>query len=257
MTLGTLLIAFIAYMTIRIWGQGQRFTPFESSFYASNSLLNTGSEPMLIVGWEQNFLLQKRPDLILWVDVYRANNQTILVKPWTDRNKPKKLQEQIATPARPLLKDLLLQFPKTRFVVNCNDNVQDIQIQLAQVIDQAHASERVLLASEYNTILLSTKEISPMIIFGSTVADLTRLKTFESMGLLAAAPFKGDVFFSPLVYHGRAAVDSDIVQEMKRRFKKVILGPLATKEDVAQAKSYQPDGFFIEDPFLILTRMTE
>ncbi len=256
MSLGTLLIAFIAFMTIKMWAEKQTFTAFRAPFFekfaGSSDQTEPGISPEIIVGWEQNFLLEKHPALILWADVYRAEDQSLLVKPWADRNKSKKLMEQIPNPARPLLKDLLLKFPKTRFVVNCNDNVQDIQIQLAKVIDESHASDRVLLSSDYNTILLSTKEINPMIIFGSTVADMTRLKTFASMSLLAAAPFKGDVFFAPLKYHGRPAATAELVQEMKRRLRKVILGPLSNPDEVKAAKELQPDGYFVEDPFLIL-----
>lgn len=245
--LGTLLIAFILFMTVRMWGEGQTFKPFDAPFLK-------GDGPVVIVGWEQNFLLEKKPDLILWADVYRAKDENILVKPWADRNKGKKDLEQIATPARPLLKDLLVKFPNTRFVINCNDNVQDIHLQLVKVIEEAKAVDRVLVQSDYNTILISMKELNPMIVFGSTIADLTRLKTFDSMWLLPAAPFKTDVLFAPLKFHNRPTVNREISLEMKRRFKKVFLGPLATKEDVEQAKAFEADGFFVEDPFLILEK---
>ncbi len=248
LTLGTLLIAFLLFMTVRMWGEGQTFKPYEASFF------KPGSENMVIVGWEQNYLLEKKPDLILWADVYRAENETLLVKPWADRNKPKAELEQKASPARPLLKDLLTQFPTARFVINCNDNVQDIHKHLVMAIEEAKATERVLLQSDYNTILISAKQLSPLMVYGSTIADLTRLKTFESMWLLPAAPFKTDVLFSPLEYRGRETVTRDMIMEMKRRFKKVILGPLATADQVARARAMQPDGYFVEDPFLILEK---
>lgn len=244
-TLGTLLIAFLLFMTVRMWGENQTYKPYDAPFFKESSSL------AVIVPWEQNFLLEKKPDLILWVDTYRAEDGNLLVKPWVDRNKPKHQMEQKANPARPLLKELLLKFPQTRFVINCNDNVHDIHRHLVQVIEEAKAAERVLLQSEYNTILISAKELSPMIVYGSTVADLMRLKTFNSMFLLPTAPFQGDVFFSPLKVRNRQAVSKEIVQEMKKRFKKVYLGPLSTKEEVAEALSYEPDGIFVEDPFLL------
>jgi hypothetical protein len=243
--LGTLLAFFIIFMAARIWGEGQTFKPYDAPFLQFQG-------QVLVVPWEQNFLLEKKPDLILWADVYRAKDENLLVKPWTDRNKAVKDLEQVATPARPLLKELLEKFPNTKFVVNCDDNVQDIQLQLVKVIQEAKAKDRVLLQSNYNTILTSVKEIEPTLIFGSTIADITRLKTFESMWLLPTAPFSGDVFFAPLKYRGREAVSRDIVMEMKRRFKKVILGPLKNADEVNEAKAYEPDGLFVEDPLLVL-----
>ncbi len=246
--IGTLLIFFILFMAVRMWGENQTFRPFDAPFLK----LETEAGPAVVVGWEQNFLLEKKPDLILWVDIYRAQDENLLVKPWADRNKAKKDLEQVATPARPLLKDLLQKFPTTKFVVNCNDNVQDIQKQIVQVLQETKSVDRVLLQSDYNTILISAKEMEPMLVFGSTVADIARLKTFESMWLLPSASFAGDVFFAPLKYRDRAAVSKGIVQEMKRRFKKVFLGPLKTKEEVTAAREFEPDGLFVEDPFLVL-----
>lgn len=245
LTLGTLLIAFILFMTIRMWGEGQSFKPFDAPFFK-------GETPAVVVPWEQSFLLEKKPDLILWADVYRGEGDNLLVKPWADRNLGKKELETKANPSRPLLKDLLLQFPNTRFVINCNDNVQDIHKHLAQVIEETKATERVMLQSDYNTILISVKTLVPMLVYGSTIADLTRLKTFDGMWLLPAAPFKTDVLFTDLEYRGRPTINKNIVLEMKKRFKKVFIGPLATPEEIERAKAFEPDGLFVEDPFLVL-----
>jgi hypothetical protein len=139
-------------------------------------------------------------------------------------------------------------------VINCNDNVDSIHLQLMKAIEDAKALDRVMIQSDYNTILISAKQLQPMVVFGSTVADLTRLKTFDSMFLLPAAPFKGDVFFTPLTYRNRSVINKDIVQEMKRRFKKVFIGPLNSHDELETAKQYEPDGLFVADPFLILNQ---
>ncbi|MGZ5278821.1 MAG: hypothetical protein ACXWC9_02690 [Pseudobdellovibrionaceae bacterium] len=246
--IGTLLMFFMVFMAARMWGENQSFRPFDAPF------LKIENSPVLIVGWEQNFLLEKKSDLILWADVYRAQDENLLVKPWADRNKAKQDLEQTANPARPLLKDLLNQFPNTKFVINCDDNVQDIQKQLVQVINETKSIDRIMLQSNFNTILTTAKIMLPMLVFGSTIADITRLKTFESMWMLPSASFSGDVFFAPLKYRDRNALSRDIVLEMKRRFKKVFIGPLKTPEEVAEARAYEPDGLFVEDPLLVLEK---
>lgn len=245
---GTLLFAAILFSSIRFWGQGQTYKAFQTPYFAANS---SSSSQELVVPWEQAQLSNNKESWILWADVYRTRDQNLLVKPWADRNRPIKDLEQSPNPTRPLLKDLLLQNPQARFVLNCNANLDGIHRQLVQVIQEAKAVDRVLLQSDYNTVLTSAKELEPMMIFGSTLADLTRIKTFNSMWLLPAAPFKGDVLFVSLKYRGRDTVDHDIVMEMKRRFKKVFIGPLSTKEDIQSALALGADGIFVQDPFLI------
>ncbi len=249
LTLGSLFITFLLFMMVRTWGTNESFKPFQTLYFSSEFANN---EVEYIIPWEQNFLLEKEPKFILYADVYRGKNETLLVTPWMDRNKPKKTLEQTPSEARPTLKDLLAQFPKTRFVINCDENFDGIHKQLIETIQEGKATERVVLQSVYNTILISAKELSPMILFGSTPADLTRIKMFDSIWLLPAAPFKGDVLFTNLKYKNRDTINRDIVLEMKRRFKKVFVGPLATKEDIEKARLLDPDGFFVEDPMLIL-----
>ncbi len=248
---GTMLFALIAFSTIRFWGQGQTYKEFQTPYFAHSNHQDKQNAPEIVIPWEQAQLVKDQSAFILWVDVYRAQNQNIVVKPWMDRNKANNDLEQSTNPSRPLLKDLLEQNPQARFVVNCNTNVDGIHRQLVQVIQEAKAVDRVLLQSDYNTILTSAKELEPMMIYGSTPADLTRIKTFNSMWLLPAAPFKGDVLFVGLKYRGRNTIDQDVVLEMKRRFKKVFIGPLFTKEEIQQAMEFGADGLFLQDPFLI------
>ncbi len=255
--IGVGLLSLVALTTVRFWGQGQSYKPFQTPYFAQET---SNSESEIIVPWEQAFLIEKHPRLILWADIYKGSDESLIVRPWIERNTPKvkrtgdaKTDQTLpASETRPLLRDLLLKYPNTRFVINCEINQENIHQQLNQAITEAKATERVLLQSEYNTILESTKELMPMMIYGSTQPDLTRIKTMAALWLLPAAPFKGDVLFVPLQIRKRETIDRDIALEMKRRFKKVFIGPLANAEDVAQAKALGADGLFVEDPFLIL-----
>lgn len=241
---GTVFMAIMAFSAARIWADGQVYTPYKTEFFQKEGEL-------IILPWEQNYLLEKKADLILWVDVYRSDKGEILAKPWLDYGKRKQDLPQEASESRPVLKDLLLKFPKTRWIINCDDNVHDIQLGLAKVIEEAQMGQNVLIQSNYNTIMESMKELLPLAVYGSSIADITRLKTFQAMWLLPAAPFKGDVMMTPLQYLKRDTVNSEIVFEMKRRFKKVILGPLRTAEEVRAAQEMKPDGLFLADPFLL------
>lgn len=241
---GTLFMMMLAYSGARIWADGQIYTPFKTEFFQKDG-------DFYILPWEQAYLLEKKADLILWVDVYRNTQGEILVKPWADVGKRKQDLPQEPTEARPRLRDLFFKYPEARWVINCDDNTYDIQLGLSQIVQDTQSQARVLVQSNYNTILDSLKELQPMLLYGSSIADITRLKTFQAMWLLPAAPFKGDVLMTPLRYLNRETVNAEIVGEMKRRFKKVILGPIRTAEDLDVARSLKPDGIFLADPFLL------
>jgi hypothetical protein len=245
LTIGTGVLLFMLFMSIRFWGEGQSHRPFDSAFWHKDQI-----DSLIVIPWEQNFFLEKHPDWILWVDVYRGENENLLVKPWADRDVPVKKLEKNSNPARPLLIDLLKKFPNTRWIINCNDNVENIHLQIVKIIEETKVTDKVILQSEFNTVLTSTKEKAPMLLYGSTIADLTRLKVFDSLWLLPAAPFKGDVYFGPLNYLSRPTINRDIAQELKKRFKKIILGPLKSEEEMRAAKELGADGFFLADPLL-------
>lgn len=146
--------------------------------------------------------------------------------------------------------DLLKKHPGARWIINCNHNVHDIHLQLAKIINETNSAERIILQSDYNTILISTKTQVPLMLYGSTPADLTRLKVFDSLWLLPAAPFKGDVFISAFKYRNIPTLNRDIALELKKRFKKIILGPLSNETEIQQAMELSADGLFIVDPIL-------
>jgi hypothetical protein len=233
------------FASIRMWGENQTFKAFESAYFAPRE---NEKLPLIVVPWEQNFFLEQNPNWILWADVYRGEANQVLVKPWAEKDRFKK--ELIGTPGptRPLLLDLLNKFPRTRFVVNCNDNVENIHLQIMQIISEAGAKDRVLFQSDYANILVSAKEVNPMMVFGSSMADLTRLKTYDSLFLLPASNFNSDVFFSPIVYRNRETITTDIAKEIHRRMKRIFLGPLTTKDEVLKALSFDADGLFLADP---------
>lgn len=245
LTIGTAFLTLMLFMSVRMWSDGQAYKPFQAEFWRPED-----AQVLVIIPWEQAFFLEKHPQWVLWVDVYRGENQDILVKPWADRDVPVKKLEKVTTAARPLLTDLLKKFPNSRWVINCNDNVENIHLQLANIIEAADVTNKVIIQSDFNNILTSVKEKIPLALYGSTMADMTRLKIFDSLWLLPAAPFKGDLFFGPLNYMSRPTINRDIVTELKKRFKKIILGPLKSSEEINQAMELSADGFFIVDPLL-------
>ena len=100
------------------------------------------------------------------------------------------------------------------------------------------------------------KTTSANIPYGSSQSDRLRMKAFENLapwkaGLLPATPFKGDVYFSPLKWRNIEMLTSEIISEMKRRQKHVVIGPINNEEELKRAKSLAPDGYLINDANLL------
>ena len=146
----------------------------------------------------------------------------------------------------PALKEYYEQFPQTRFVLNLVDNAMDVHVTVVDAISALNPDKRTLVQSEANVVIDSVKTLKPAWLYGTSVPDLARMLTFDSLYILPAIQFKGDVFIAPFRISKRDAFNADIIAEMRRRHKKVILGPLKSAEEYAKAQTYSPDGYIFE-----------
>ncbi|RYZ89377.1 MAG: hypothetical protein EOP06_09435, partial [Proteobacteria bacterium] len=255
---GAIVVMAVALLTVRFWGQGQRFAEFQHPFFE-------GSTPTLIFKTnsleETESVVATQPSAALWLDVRSTHDQALIV--FARDLTPKELKElspnepssspssNVAEPAdrgpktmaydfakvkalQPqamLLKDLLVKYPKQRVVLNILDNVERIDLWIKDTLKDLGGEKRFILQSNYNVVMTSVKEQEPFWLFGCGQADLMRFMSFESMWILPAVPFKGDVFIAPFKLLGRTAFSEEILQEVQRRKKKIILGPLVNKAE--------------------------
>lgn len=243
--ISVLTAVIMALASIHFWGVGQQYIPYENKFFQSPT-------PWVIAPWEQNFFLEQKKDLILWANVYATKDHVFLVAPTSERVLKNRDREQNPSPARPLLTDLLKKFPEARFILNITDNSEDIQIQVAQVLESEKSTERIMIQSDFNNVINSLKDLQPRMVYGSTPSDTMRLKSFQSVGILTAAPFKGDIYLAPLKLMQRSSINEGIAQELLRRFKKIIIGPLDKPEEAEQALSLGAQGLYTEKPEWLL-----
>jgi hypothetical protein len=247
---GCLATLFLSLASIHFYGLGRKYVPFEHRFLASKT-------PWIVTGWEQSFFLEKNPDLILLAQVYRASNGSYLIAPSREKMMKGSEREQEPSPSRPLLSDFLLRFPTQRLVLKIVDNVEDIDLQLDKILSKESRTERILVHSDFNLVLESLKKLQPLQLYGSTPADTMRFKSFLSMHILSAVPFKGDVYFVPLQFKKRETINDKIRTELTRRHKKLILGPLETAEEIRLALSLGTDGVYVENPELALQLLSQ
>ena len=95
--------------------------------------------------------------------------------------------------------------------------------------------------SDIDLVISATKDKRPLWIYGSSQSDLTKLLSMASVNLEALVNFKRDYFITPVAWNHRNMLNPKVIAEMKRRFKKVAIGPVHTDQDRAEALALKPD----------------
>ncbi|MGZ3769272.1 MAG: hypothetical protein ACXVCP_06510 [Bdellovibrio sp.] len=267
-TLATVIVVGVLILMARIWGLGQTFQAYEHPFF--NQAPVTVVKTETIEKAEQ--ILKLNPQAALWLDVRISKDKTVFVLSSTHDKEflDLKRKEQEQNPSVPimtgiklseyswndlksfykdssLLKDFYSKFPNTRFVLNVVDNASEVHVAVVNAIKDLKPDSRTLLQSDALVIMTTTKELKPEWLYGTSVPDIVRLLTFDSMWILPSTQFKGDVFLAPFKIKNRPAFNDDIISEMRRRKKRVVLGPIRTKEEMAETIRMKADGYITED----------
>lgn len=263
--LGSLLFFGFTLLGIRYWGLSQPEQPFEHAFWEA------ASHPVVKVRLlaEAESLQLREPDVILWLDLQLTADHHFLVlgEDAVERITPRQLGENYVGPRlsryalerlRPLfpeaalLSDFLSRFPSKRFVLNV-PNGTDVHVHLVEALKDFQADRQVLIQSDTDSVLMSIKGLKPMWLYGTSRAALMKLVTLDSVGLGPAAPFRGDVFISPMTLNGRPAFTLSAYEEMRRRSKRLLLGPLSSREEFDAARQLAPTGFVSANPSFFLS----
>lgn len=243
----------------RIYGLQTSYQRFEHPFWS-------GDKPLWSVNSrnaeEVKRLTQVKPDIVPWLDLQLTSDGHLLVIPQSsvrDLLTEKSLgaekwrgpqvhryalaELRMLFPDAPLLQDLLKEFADLRFILNVPGQSPDVDLRLLAALDPLKPEQRLLIHCETDGILKDLKEERPRWLFSSSRADLMRWLSFESIGLLPATPFRGDVFFAPLSVKDRSLELGPLVQEAHRRQKDFFVGPMNHSASFEEAKRLGADGY--------------
>lgn len=268
-TFFSLLFVGIVLFAARIWGDGQTFPIYEHGFFKENQELTV----LKVTSLEQaQAAVQEKPDVVIWLDVRISQDNILYVlSPSADveflnfikAEQEKHPDQQIMTGGKltgytweklksfykdaALLKEYYEKLPQTRFVVNIVDNVLDVHAFVNQVLEPLNPGSRTLIQSDTLVIMTSVKALRPEWLYGTGTADLMRLLSFDSLWILSSVQFKGDVFISPFKLLKRPAFNDAGIAEMRRRHKRVLLGPIENATELAEARRLKADGLIVND----------
>lgn len=217
----SLFVVGLLLLIIRFWGLGQNHTEFSSDFFQNTSgYVRHWTDPKL------------QENDVIWVDIVQNQDPDLVLIP------------NDSTEA-PFLRDYLKTKPLSKMILNLNDNKMGVHQLLAKILKESQANQRVIVQSLYSPIILSTRTEAPSALYGTSQPDLLKFAAMEALHILPAAPFKGDVFIAPLKLKGRPAFSAALIQEMRRRKKSIILGPVSNEQELEIARAHAPDLIFV------------
>jgi hypothetical protein len=264
------LIALAVLITMaRIWGLSQPIHIYEHAFFSGNTPLIVAQVTTLDQAREA---VKLKPDVVLWVDVrFSKERVPFILSPARDAAfLNMKKEEQDKNPQTPIfvgthlydypweqineyfkntpaLKEFYEQFPDTRFVVNIVDNVAEAHLKLVETLDGLKPNARTLVQSDTLILMTATKDLKPEWLYGTALADIMRLLTLDSMYVLPATLFGGDVFIAPFTIKNRPAFNDDIIAEMHRRKKNILLGPIQSAAQLQEARRANASGYITDN----------
>lgn len=260
-----MVLAMILAMS-RFWGLSLPYQEFKHPFFDQKALFTVQVENF----GQANDAIKMDPDVVLWTDARVTKDQKIVVVSTATSDAFIKKENlgsafignKIYYYDWSLLKtyfveaktlgDFVAQFPHQRFIINVVDNSEKVHELVIQELKPHSPEKRFLIQSETDVIVKSIKDQEPFWLYGTSLPELTRLITFGSIGLQPAISIRGDVMIAPLNIRHRKFVNEDVLTEVKRRMKKVLLGPIKNDAEMMQSVSwYQKnlvDGFIVENP---------
>jgi hypothetical protein len=268
---GAVIVTLLILLITRFWGLSQPYQAFEHPFLTQEKPWRAVKISSLS---EAKVLLKNNKDVIFWLDLSKTQDGHFFVLN-PNRNiqlTPELLKEKFRGPktffydlkflrlfydVEPLAEDFLGSFQNQRFIFNILDNAPDVHTAVGVLAAKYQAENRILFQSDIELVLRSIKELHPLWLFGTSRSDTMRLLSFDSIGVLPASPFYGDVFISPMKVLDRPAFNENVLDEMRRRKKPIVLGPLQSEAEIVDARSLNPDGYIYENSRLFLKELDQ
>ncbi len=270
-SLGVLLFAGLVYLSLRVWGLGQSYQAFAHPFLADQGSAQDSADPMISVRIfssesEAREAINLSPKVILFLDVRMSKDERLfvqgkgLLEPLLQFEKMGAERYQgdrpyfysfetlkIYFPELVEVRTFLQSFPQQKFILNIQDNAQNIHMAVVNLLKETNSSSRVLIQSDIDVVIRSIREEQPTWFYGSSRPEITRILSLQSLGLEMVPAIRADVWLSPLRFKKRPIFNETLAREVHRRFKKVFLGPLGSLEDIFDAQRYIPDGLIFSD----------
>ncbi len=140
------------------------------------------------------------------------------------------------------VEDFLKEFPNVKIIFNIIDSAQNVHDQFMQMIQTQKLKNQFLVQSDTDVILKAIKEKEPLWVYGTSYPEINRFLSLESIRLEPAAQLRSDIYITPLTIQNRTVISQNILNELRRRKKKIIVGPVLSEAEYLKTIDLDVDG---------------
>jgi hypothetical protein len=239
-TIGTLFVFSISLLTIKFWGQGQVYIDYKHPMYDVQSLPLEFYKPSF-----EQLDAALRSDKNLFLDLAITFDQKLVIpkRKWVSTEKPLRLfnYDNVKNDVI-VLADFKDQLATKKIIFNLSENAQAIHETFIYTMKLLgfEKGKNFIVTSQYEAPVKALKEAAPALLFGSTEPEILKILAMQSMYILEAVSIRADIIIHSLKIKNHDFFNDEIVAELKKRHKRIIVGPVATSEEIAQARKLQP-----------------
>lgn len=244
----SLFVSASIFFTIKFWGLSQVYAQYEHPFYNENT-------PVMFI---KPVFSQMREVLAstqqnVYLDVaFTADQKVVLIQQKSQsqadhtKNVRSKMYEEIKNDVY-LLQDFKDFLKNRKIIFNIAENAIAGHLIFVDELKklELEKGQQTLITSPYETMAQSIKDILPSHLFATTQPEILKIKAMESLKLIEATSFRADIVIYPLTFYKQVFFTEELMNELKRRHKKMIVGPISSTE-LQKATDLQPFGVIID-----------
>ena len=238
-SIATLIIFFISFLTVKFWGKSQHFTDYKHPMLQAENLPIEYFRPSYQYLDE---VIKSKQNIYLDVTVTFDQKLVIPKRKWLSTEKPLRLLSYEEVKNDVLLVSDIKEFLKNKKIIfNFVENAQAIHETFIHDMKNIglESGQNFIVTSDFEAPLKALKELAPALIYGSSKPEILKIVAMQSMYLLEAASLRADIIIHPLKIHQQDFFNDTLLLELNRRFKKIIVGPIELNE-LTKAESLKP-----------------
>lgn len=226
-TLGTFLIIGILYFTAKFYSLSIGYAPYDHPLLKKQT-------PWIVLDCKESTCLREAnsvPNFFAGLHI-RFNQETKTLG---------------VVGFEKAIEDILNENPNLSFLLSVDDNIQEIDLMLEAKVRLLKKTDNIIVTSEFDNVVGSLKRLVPQLIYGTGAGQKARLIMLDSIGLAGFPEVDGDIVLSPITQGKVKLINFSVKNEIERRKKHIIIGPLSTESAVIDAINLNPSGYLVEN----------
>ena len=242
-SIGVLFVVLLCVLITKFWGKSQTYTDYAHPFTTS-----APEDLRFVKPSFEKLEAAINSDSPLFLDVGITRDQKLVI-PKTVFKKPirnadlAEIKDQVI-----LVSDVSEKLKTRRIIFNVLDSVIAVHEVFLHNMKEIgfEKGDNFLVTSEYEQPVKALKELVPSWIYGSTRPEILKIVAMQSMHVLEAASIRADVVIHPLKIKNQNFFNEELLQELQRRHKRIIVGPISPQE-VPEALLLHPFAVVVND----------